>query len=280
MNKKVEQILFLIKEDRKLFLSISFGVFLFVLFFQPFPLDRFDFNNRLLIVAGLGGIVFLFMAVVRAAFLWIIQYENPTSEERVFLSYLGGFVILVLSSVAFAFYLRYVGSVSISFYTMFKILVICLFPPVALGITDELKELRQQNKLLSINKEVVQEKIKKYEKDYLHISIEFISENNSENLTLLISDVALIKSADNYVEIEFMKDKQLRKKLIRSTLKNIEQQVKPYANFIRCHRICIVNTHYIEKLNRKFNNHWLTIKGSQEQIPVSRQYLLKLKEVI
>lgn len=280
MNKKLEQILFLIKEDRKLFLSISFGVFLFVLFFQPFPLDQFDFNNRLLIVAGLGAIVFLFMALVRAAFLWIIQYENPTTPERVFLSYLGGFIILVLSSVAFAFYLRYVGSVNITFYTMFKIVLICLFPPVALGITDELKELRQQINLLTNKKEINQEQVNKYEDDYLPKSIDFMSENNSENLYLQISDVALIKSADNYVEIEFMDDNRLRKKLMRNTLKNIEQQLRPYPNFIRCHRICIVNTHYIEKLHRQFNNHWLTIRGSEDKIPISRQYLLKLKEVI
>jgi len=280
MNKKLEQILFLIKEDRKIFLSISFGLFLFVLFFQPFPLDQFDFNNRLLIVAGLGVIVFLFMVLTRAAFLWIIKYENPTPPELVFLSYLGGFIILVLCSAAFAFYLRYVGSVNITFYTMFKVVLICLFPPVALGITDELKELRQQNKLLTIKKGVNHEKVKKYEDDYLNKSIEFISENHTENLSLLISAVALIKSADNYVEIEYLADKRLRKKLLRSTLRNIELQLKPYPNFIRCHRICIVNTHYIEKLNRKFNNHWLTIKGSEDPIPVSRQYLLKLKEAI
>lgn len=280
MNKKLEQILFLIKEDRKLFLSISFGVFLFVLFFQPFPFDQIDFNNRLLIVAGLGAIVFLFMILVRAAFLWIFQYDNPTPQELVFLSYLGGFIILILSSVAFAFYLRYVGSVNITFYTMFKVVLICLFPPVALGIADELKELRQQNKLLTIKKEIIQEQVKKYTDDYLYKSIQFVSENSTENLSLLISEIALIKSADNYVEIVFLEDKHLRKKLIRSTLKNIEQQLKPYPNFIRCHRICIVNTHYIEQLNRKFNNHWLTIRGLQEQIPVSRQFLLKLKEAL
>lgn len=280
MNKKLEQILFLIKEDRKLFLSISFGVFLFVLFFEPFQLDQFDFNNRLLIIAGLGGIIFLFMVLTRAAFLWIIKYENPTPPELVFLSYLGGFIILVLSSVAFAFYLRYVGSVNITFYTMFKVVLICLFPPVALAITDELKELRQQIKLLTIKKGFVHDKVKKYEDEYLHKFIEFASENQTENFSLLISNVALIKSADNYVEIEYMEDKHLRKKLLRSTLRNIEQQLTPYPNFIRCHRICIVNTHYIEKINRKFNNHWLTIKGSQDLIPVSRQYLLKLKEAI
>lgn len=280
MNKKLEQILFLIKEDRKLFLSISFMVFLFVLFFQPFPLDQFDFNNRLLIVAGLGVIVFLFMALTRAAFLWIIKYEDPTPQELVFLSYLGGFIILTLNSIAFSFYLSYVATVSISFYIMFKILVICLFPPVALGIADELKDLRQKVKLLSIRKEIFQEPVKKFQEDYLHKSIEFVSENNSENLRLLISSVALVKSADNYVEIDYIEGQLLRKKLIRNTLKNIEQQLKPYPNFIRCHRICIVNTYYIEKLNRKFNNYWLTIKVSEELIPVSRQYLLKLKEAL
>lgn len=280
MNKKLEQILFLIKDDRKLFLSISFGVFLFVLFFEPFPLVQFDFNNRLLIVAGLGGIVFLFMALTRAAFLWIIRYESPTPPERVFLSYLGGFIIWTLCSLSFAFYLRYVGNVEITFYTMFKVILICLFPPVALGITDEFKELKQQNLLLSDKKHPIAKQAEKLDKHTVPPSIEFISENSSENLTVLISDVALIKSADNYVEIQYKDGNQFQKKLLRSTLKNIEQQLKPFPPFIRCHRICIVNTHYVEKLHRQFNNHWLTIKGSNEQIPVSRQYLLKLKEAL
>ena len=182
--------------------------------------------------------------------------------------------------MAFAFYLRYVGSVDITFYTMFKVILICLFPPVALGLADELKDLRQQNESLTFKKEIIQEQFKKYEADYFHKSIEFISENSTENLSLLISDVTLIKSADNYVEIVFMEDKLLKRKLIRSTLKNIEQQLKLYPNFIRCHRICIINTYYIEKLNKKFNNYCLTIRGLQDPIPVSRQYLLKLKEAL
>jgi DNA-binding LytR/AlgR family response regulator len=280
MNTKLDQLIYLLKEDLQLFLSISFGVFLFVLFFQPFPLDQFDFNNRLLVVAGLAAIVFLITVLVRAAFILILQYYNQNNQEPSFPSYLGGFIILVLSSVAFAFYLRYVGSVSISFYTMFKVIIICLFSPVALGISDEIKELKQQNELLVIEKEIIRKQIKKHKADDLNKSIEFISENSTENLTLHIADVALIKSADNYVEIVYMEGDHLKKKLIRNTLKNIEQHIKTYSNFIRCHRICIVNTLYIEKLNRKFNNHWLTIKGTPEQIPVSRQYLLKLKEAI
>jgi DNA-binding LytR/AlgR family response regulator len=94
----------------------------------------------------------------------------------------------------------------------------------------------------------------------------------------LIADVAFIKSADNYVEIVYVEGDTYKKKLIRNTLKNIELQIKQYSNFIRCHRISIVNFHFIEKLNSNYGNHWITIKGYEEHIPVSRQYLLKLKE--
>ena len=99
-------------------------------------------------------------------------------------------------------------------------------------------------------------------------------------LTLFIAEIILIQSADNYVEIVYMEGENLKKKLIRNTLKNVELQIKQYSNFIRCHRTCIVNMHYIEKLNQDYSSHWITIKGYQERIPVSRQYLLKLREAL
>ena len=188
--------------------------------------------------------------------------------------------MLALNSVAFAFYLRYVGFVPISFYIMFRVVLICLAVPVILKLYDTVKELKQQNESLIYEKKSIQKQIEKYEKDYLNKSIRFVSENNTEELNLLIADVVFIKSADNYVEIVYKEDENFKKKLIRNTLKNIEQQTRPYSNFIRCHRICVVNTHHIEKLNKSYNNHWLTIKGYNEQIPVSMQYLLKLKEIL
>jgi DNA-binding LytR/AlgR family response regulator len=280
MSKKPNPLIILLKEKLGLFLSISLGVFLFILFFQPFPLEELDFNNRLVFVAGLAGIVFLFMVLVRITFPWIIRNYDQTQTEPILPYYLRGFTMLVLSSVAFAFYLHYVGFVHISFHIMFKVVLICLAPPVVLWLYDSKKELKQQNESLKKKLETTQTQIEKYKEENLNKSIEFISETGSENLKLKLENVALIKSADNYVEIVYREGDRFYKKLIRNTLKNIEQQLKPYSNFIRCHRICIVNLVFIEKLNRKFNNHWLTIKDYDEQIPVSRQYLLKVKEAL
>jgi DNA-binding LytR/AlgR family response regulator len=77
-----------------------------------------------------------------------------------------------------------------------------------------------------------------------------------------------------------MEGQKLKKALIRNTLKNIELQIKQYSNFIRCHRTFVVNLHYVVKLNHDYNSHWVTIKGYDEKVPVSRQYLLKLKEAL
>jgi len=280
MIKKLNQLIQILKEELGLLLSISFGVFIFVLFFQPFPLDRFDFNNRLIFIAGLAAIIFLFMVLVRIALPWIIQNHDQGNHEPILFSNMSWFIILTLNSVAFTFYLRYVGFVDISFYIVFKVVFICLAPPITLSLYDAYKILRQENESLIKEKEIKEKQIEKYEEDYLNKSIEFFSENSNENFKLLIAEVAFIKSADNYVEIVYKEGEDYKKKLLRNTLKNIEQQTKPYSNFIRCHRICIVNSNYIEKLNRNYSNHWLAIKRYNERIPVSRQYLLKLKEIL
>jgi len=261
-------------------LSISFGVFLFILFFQPFSLDRFEFNNKLIFVAGLGAIVFLLIVLIRITFLWFIlrSYQNLSEIDAPF--YFRDFLIWLLSSVAFAFYLRYVGLVSISFYIMFKVVLICLAPLIVLRLFNKFSELRIQNESLLKEIRIVTEHPEKYGKDFLNKSIEFISENSAEKLNLVIADVILMRSADNYVEIVYKEVADIKKRLIRNTLKNVEKQVNLYSNFIRCHRTCIINTHYINKLNRRFNNYWLTLKDINDNIPVSRQYLLKIKENI
>ncbi len=280
MNKKFKHISSVLKEELRLFLSISFGVFLFVLFFQPFTINRFDFNNRLIFIAGLGGIVFLWMVLVRVIFRRLILNNQISKQEFILSFYIDKVILLVLNSVAFAFYLKYVGHVSITFYSMFKVVLICLVPIVVIRLYELFMDLKAQNELLRVENKTNLKQIKQYNEDYLNKTIEFISENNTDNLNLLITDVVFIKSADNYVEVIFKEGGIFKKQLLRNTLKNIELQLKPYSNFIRCHRTCIINIHYIQKLNKIYNNHWLILKGYPEQIPVSRQYLVKLKEAL
>lgn len=262
-----------------MYFKISFGVFLFVLFFEPFALDRFDFNNLLVFVSGLGGIVLIFTVLVRIGMFFIINKSDKAKSEGFIPAYLEGFAILVLCSVAFAFYLKFVGGIPITFHVMFKVCLICMVSPVILYLHETIRDLKKQNKNLIKEKSGFRSKAEKYEEDYLNKSLEIRSESGAEKLTFLVADVAFIKSADNYVEIAYTEENQIKKSLIRNTLKNIEHQLRPYSNFIRCHRICIVNEHFIRNLHQD-GSHWLEIQGTDEKLPVSRQYLLKLKELV
>jgi hypothetical protein len=281
VNRRIDKLIQNLKEESGLFLSISLGVFLFVLFFQPFPIKNLDLNNGLVFVAGFGGIALLAMVLIRTLLSWLIRGNGIENGNSKFLPPLFiGFLILLVSSLGFEFYLRYVGSVMITFSISFKVFLICLAPPVILSLYDRIKILRLQNDSLILERKIIQKQVEKYEEDYLNKSVEFISENINENFTLLIAEVVLIRSADNYVEIVYKEGDNFKKKLIRNTLKNIEQQIRQYSNFLRCHRICIVNLHFIEKLIRINDSNWLVIKGFNENLPVSRQYLLKLREAI
>jgi len=280
MNKNLNQLIFLLKEDVGLLISISLGVFLFILFFQPFPYENSDLNNNLLFVGGLAAIVFLVMVIVRVVSPWLIRKYDHKDYQSIFSSFIGGLIMVVLSAVGFAFYLFYIGSIEITFFIMFKVGLICFAPPVALRLYDLITRLKVENMSLHKQLKVFQKQLSKNEEEDLNKMVELLSENMTEKLSLPVKDIAFIKSADNYVEIVYKEVGQFKKKLIRNTLKNIEQQLKLFPDFLRCHRICIVNKQHIDKLNKDYGNHWLTIKNYNEKIPVSRQYLIKLKEAV
>ncbi len=270
----------LAKKNFGLFITISFGIFLFVLFFQPFPINYFDFNNYLVFLGGLSMIVFLLLIIVKVMLHFLFKNTDDAERQPPFPHFLSNFMLFILCSVAFAFYLRYVGSVHISFFIMVKICVICLVAPVTLWLYDLIGKLKTYNIALIKEKRQIQKLLEKYEEDYLNKTVDFVSENGKEVLPLLISEVVLIKSADNYVEVIYKELDGFKKKLIRNTMKGIEQQIKVYSNFIRCHRACIVNTHYVENLHKNYSSYFLSLKNFEEKIPVSRQYILKIKEIV
>jgi len=280
VNKKINLVIERLNKQLGLFLSVAFGVFLFVLFFQPFPLEKFDFNNRLIFVSGLGFIISLFMFLVRVAYPCFVGRDTIKDHEPAIPSFLGGFAILTLSSVAFAFYLRFVGSIDITFYLMFKTIIICLVPPVVARVYDTILDLKHRNELLLDKKRLSDKPVSIKGSDVSDKMIDLAAENSGESLALCVMDIVLVKSADNYVEVIYKEDDVMKKKLLRNTMKNIEQLTGQYSFFVRCHRTCIVNTIFVDKLDKNDSNYWLIIEGFDEQIPVSRQYLLRLKEML
>jgi len=82
------------------------------------------------------------------------------------------------------------------------------------------------------------------------------------------------------VDIFYRLDEKIEHKLIRNTLKYIQQVLRENDDFRRCHRTCIVNTSYILNMTNNYKGHRLKMLDMDEEIPVSRQYILGIKDVL
>jgi hypothetical protein len=267
-----------INKEFKVLAGISLGVFLFILFFQPFQLSKLNFDNQLLFTAGLGVIMFLFLSLVRIGIPWMVQKHLKNNQGNIVTQKFSGFLMFVLNALAFAFYLRYVGFVEITFYVMFKVVFICLIPPLILHYYDRNEEFMQSREMLAEKNRELQNQIDHLLEGNLKKTLTLYSENQSEGLNFSVADIVMIRSADNYVEIIHKVNNSFKRQLLRNTLKNIEHQAAHFDDLIRCHRTCIININYVSKLKRKQNSYWLSIQNFSEEVPVSRQYLLRVRE--
>ncbi len=279
-NNAINRFTELVREHFKLYLSMGLSVFLFILFFQPFEVEVFEFENMLLFYTGFGFIVFIFLIGLLAVFQSLFEPEREDQVENSILIYLYHLSILASTSLAFLFYIRYVGQVPISFIITIKVILICMSCPIFLYFRKAYSQTQLRYRKLLLENKVLHNKINQLSDTFSSKYVELISENISDNFRVQISSLLFLKSADNYVEVGYLEGEELRKKLLRATLKNLEQQLKEYGIFIRTHRTCIVNAQYIERIQKKLNSIWLILSESKELFPVSRQYLMSVKDMM
>jgi hypothetical protein len=263
----------------KLGLGIAIGVFLFILFFQPLKLNNTDFNSYILTIAGFAGITFLLISFVKIILPWIfrgmVMIERWNIKREIFHMLL----IWILNSVAFCFYLVYVGKVPLTMYLAFKIVLICLVFPVVIMLVNEINNQK-------IHLQEMRQKIQELEKQPVTSvpdnkqTLELVSDSRNEKLVLEPDSLILVRSAENYVEIAYWKDQSVQRKLLRSTMRSIEDQLQSHPEMVRCHRTCIVNTGKGTKILRTPQGIKLRIPDYDEDIPVSRQYLLAVRAAI
>lgn len=280
MKNGLNRMLCLLSKEFWLYLGTSIGISFFILIFKPFPIDDMDFDNRKTFISGLGAIVFLNIFLLRTVIRSLKEDHISGYQEFSYLNLINVLIIWILNIITFIIYLKFAGQLLISYYLFFKLTLIGLAPPLILAFYDKFQDLKHQIEALHIVAIIKQKKLDSYEKEHQNQSIEFVSENKHDVIRLLTIDIQFVKSSDNYVEINYIEEGKLKKRLVRNTLRNVELQLKPFGNFVRCHRNCIVNICHVENISTYCKNHTLTIKDNNENLPVSRQYLLKIKEAI
>ena len=101
--------------------------------------------------------------------------------------------------------------------------------------------------------------------------IVFKDENSKIKFSVLSSDILLLESTDNYVSVYYFIDKKVQRKLIRNSLKNMEQNLSENG-MIRCHRSFMINSANIEFVQREGKKFNIKLKHLEKEIPVSEKY--------
>jgi DNA-binding LytR/AlgR family response regulator len=239
----------------------------FLLIFRPFGFGQAPVRNILLFGIGYGVIT-----AVSVGLFILIEYFFPEwyQEEKWtvgknILQYV--FIIFLIGTANF-YYTALVAAMPLEFSRFISFLFFTLI--VTFLVVSFLTMIRYFNSLNFYKKEaeIVEEEVSNL-KASENITITIRSENEKENLSLLIHELFYIESADNYCKVVYTKEGIHKSTLIRSSLKRLEDQFAQPEIF-RCHRSYIVQLKNVERVSGNSQGCRLHFKNIQESIPVSR----------
>jgi len=102
----------------------------------------------------------------------------------------------------------------------------------------------------------------------------------NEHVTLEISNLLYIEAVGNYVRVCQLQDNEVHTNMLRTTMKQMEDELQAYPMIVRCHRAFMVNLGQVEQISSNSRAMQLVMRHSHDAIPVSRSNVSKLKELL
>jgi TolB-like protein len=93
--------------------------------------------------------------------------------------------------------------------------------------------------------------------------------DTNEQFELNLNQLYYIAAEDNYSRLFLMEDDMLKEKLLRITLKGIEQQIE-HPDIVRCHRSYMINLAIPFEIGGDASGYYLTSPKFSSKIPISR----------
>lgn len=96
-----------------------------------------------------------------------------------------------------------------------------------------------------------------------------IKSDTREALQINLKELLFVEAQENYSRIVYLDNNELKERLLRVTLKNIEKQVT-HEDIVRCHRSYMINTRVPYKILGNSNGYHLRSGLFPDSIPISR----------
>lgn len=96
-------------------------------------------------------------------------------------------------------------------------------------------------------------------------------DNQGEALSVEVGQIRYIEAADNYIQVFYEENGQIRSRMLRATLKKAEETLSTYPGFFRCHRTFLVQVSHVQHISGNAQGYRLHLAGVTDPIPVSRK---------
>jgi hypothetical protein len=101
-----------------------------------------------------------------------------------------------------------------------------------------------------------------------------------EELEFYPSQLIYAESDGNYIEFHLSVDNQIKKRVIRNSINNIEQQLSSIPFIFRTHRAFIVNIKKVISQKGNTLGYRLKLSGTDTEVPVSRQKTREFDQIL
>lgn len=244
------------------------GVFvgLFLNIFQPFGSDDWQDPTKPYVLAGYGAVTFICLMLVKL--LIPTFFKQWYAEEGWTIAKEIGWTLLIIILIT-------LGNMvygNIIFGWSFNLSSLLAW----LGITGAVG-IMPATVVTMIN---YAQLVRKYDANQLQVptlsmpiatsTVNLVAENEKDRLTIDLTNLLFIESADNYSEVVFLTDKKAQKTLLRGSLSHMEEQLT--HPIVRCHRSYIVNLRQVERISGNAQGYKLHLHDWPAPIPVARRF--------
>ena len=258
----------------KLLISILFGlfIFLFLIFFQPFGIDEI-IDNKSIYLFGFGLITSfaLLISYILLPLLFSKLFDsNYWSIKKELIFILGNIIFITILNYEYYSIVDY-GPTQKHNLVFFGLITasVGIFPVLFLVFIREMYLTGKSKKnALELNSLIEQKVRKVSEKEIITIN----TDTKTDITKMDLQDLIYVKSEDNYCKLYFKENNQIKNKLLRVSLKNIEEQLKKYSEILRCHRSYIVNKNHILKVSGNARSYVIHFALGNETAFVSRDF--------
>ncbi len=264
-----------LKHNTKVIFFTSIGVFLFLLFFQPFDIKSLLGKEKYYLITGLAVVTFLSLSlnllVIPSLFSKIFSSALWTIKKEIFWN----LWMLFTTLVGYFLLTNSLGVMKFGFAMVLKLVLTGVIPITVLIIANH-------NKMLRSNLMVADELSKKLKenKSIPEKIIYFSSDYQKDSLAIKVNLLLFVRSANNYIEVFWKEDDLVKNQMVRCTMASAEEILKEHKFIIKCHRSYLVNVNYIHRIEGSSQGYKLFFENVNIPIPVSKNSMDKLKELI